>query len=124
MDSWPKLRPLLVVTGALSFRQVGEAQKSDRNTATVIVAKFRRRLARIALFETPFGTIVLAARLKEARKLFRDTTHEVTGYNTGRTCQLDNFLLWERLEGNRRVAVEGWEIGRASCRGRGEISVG
>lgn len=130
-----ELRPLIVVTGTIHVeggekstvrhtqRNPDESSRRredmtvtldrqvtpDRRAANVITTDYMRRLRSIVLLRTEFGALVDPARLPEVKALIADSSRRITEFNsTKRVCRLSNCALWERLVGNRLVAVSGW----------------
>ena len=127
-----KLRPLLIVTGALRVEggetaarrdSLRDAQgdhdrvmtsvtrevSRDRRRANVLVVNCARRLRKLRLLRTPHGSLVNPDRLEDVKALVALASIEAAGFNaTSADCKLDNGLLWEPLAGNRREAVEAW----------------
>jgi hypothetical protein len=127
-----ELRPLIVVTGAISARggaathvvnsQVakGAAHKttitrertatSVRLHADVIVSEFSRRLRGLRLLKTPFGGLFDRDKLVELTGIFDQATHAISDFNKSASedTAIINGLVWEHLSGNRLAAVQGW----------------
>jgi len=126
------LRPLLVVTGSIhveggdthTVRQKGSSKNgahisidhtrkitADRREANVVSTGYMRRLARLRLLKTPYGSLVDPEKLPLVKELLASATRDVGTFNTehaGGTARLANCLVWEHLKGNRLAAVEGW----------------
>jgi hypothetical protein len=132
------LRPLLVVTGTIRV-EGGEqnrmkqtptvlTERGDKDRVTVVqerlISKARRRantisieylrrLRRLRIAKTPFGTLVDPTRRAELRALVEDATLAVHQFNkaveaAAEDCELSNCLIVEPLRGERLAAVAGW----------------
>jgi hypothetical protein len=95
---------------------------SDRRRGDVIVSDYLRRIKKLRVLKTPFGTLIDPANLAELRALLDSITADVMTFNaSSKTCKLANCLLWEPLLGNRKASVEGW-IARRAADGDPEIA--
>lgn len=122
-----KLRPLIVVTGALraeggrkshqEMTRKGDVMhieeqrsiSSDRRHATTLSTSYMRRLKRLRILMTPFGHIIDREKLPEVRRLLSRAANEVgTFHATPRDCKLTNCMIWEPLQGNRLMAFTAW----------------
>ena len=126
------LKPLLVVTGSIhveggdthTVRQKASSKNGsniaidhtrkitpDRKAGNVIATGYMRRLSRLRVLKTPYGSLLDPAKLPLVKELLANATRDVTTFNSahaGSTTRLTNCLLWEHLRGNRLAAVEGW----------------
>lgn len=81
----------------------------DRRRGDVIVSDYLRRIKRLRLLKTPFGTLIEPLHLGELKGLLDEITKSSAAFNeSSKTCELTNCLLWEPLRENRKAAVEGW----------------
>lgn len=123
-----QLRSLIVLTGSIHVEggetsrierredagdraNVTESRETtgDRRQAMVIKIGAHRSLKRVALLKTPYGTLVDLCDLPRLKSLLAGIAGKVAAFNRdAMTSQLSNGLLWERLQGNRLAAVEGW----------------
>jgi hypothetical protein len=125
------LRPLIVVTGSIhveggdthTVRQAAPKHSGsitinhtrkitqDRRQANVVSTGYMRRVARLRLLKTPYGSLVDPEKLPAVKELLTSATRDVAAFNAAHqeaTARLTNCLLWEHLRGQRLAAVEGW----------------
>ncbi len=134
-----QLRPLVVITGTIHVeggakssvhsvqgRKKKKAPRSrknarqltvvhhrtvslDRDRANVIATNYSRKLLRMRLLRTPFGTLLEPAKLNDFKKMMMEIATVVAVFNKGATrAQVTNGWLWENLSGVRLAAVRGW----------------
>lgn len=127
-----QLRPLLVVTGAMhveggeknTVRSTSGSRGQSKQTvvhsreispvrrkANVVVTGFARRLAKIRLLKTPFGSLIDPRDAQILHSFLAEATQAAARFNQehkDEECVLLNCMIWEKLRGNRLAAVEGW----------------
>lgn len=146
-----KLRPLIVLTGAIHIsggdtserRDIedagndvppveGQAQRlmvilkrtvtADRRRGTVRAVHHSRKLRKLRLYKCPLGTLIDPQALPELKAALVAIVKDIAEYNkTSTTCRLDNCYVWEPLAGNRKAAFEGW-ISRRLAEGDPEVT--
>lgn len=124
------LRPLIVLTGTLHVEgglaktTRSKAKRAnvvtvtenrevspDRRRGNVVVTDVMRRIRQIRIVRTPFGTLIDPEQLDALKAVIAAATKDVAEFNStakDKDARLANTLLWEPLEGNRLVAVQGW----------------
>jgi len=130
------LRPLIVITGSIhveggdthSVRQKREPRHAngtathalthkrtvtdDRRAANVISTDAMRRVRKLRLLWTPFGSLAAVEQLPAVKALVAESTRRAAEFNTKMgpmaTARLTNCLVWEHLRGSRLASVEGW----------------
>jgi len=117
------LRPFIVVTGTPHAEggergQNGEKTvTADRKRANTLITDWPRKLRRLRACKTPFGTLVDFEHRAELMKVFDYFSAKIAAFNaTSTDCKIENYLLWEKLRGNRLAAVEGWLAVRPELR--------
>jgi len=93
--------------------QIAQSRKitPDRRAANVISTDYMRRLRKIRLARTPYGSLVDRRRLREVKELIENAARDVMQFNREHeNARLVNTLLWELLHGNRAAAMEGWLV--------------
>ena len=126
---WGDFPPFCIVTGTVSVRG-GETRKMTstagadgrRDVSMVkislpakrrgdsISAKFMKKLDRLRVLKTPFGSLVHVDHLPDVKKMIAEANETVRIFNgEGHDeCVLWNCIVWEPLRGNRLTAVKAW----------------
>lgn len=127
----PKLRRLCIVTGNIrveggetsrvrgSTKRRGRSDrmtitsymqiKPERKAGNVVATNFVRRLNRLTLCRTPFGSLIDPMRLPEVKSMISSAEEKVREFNAkAKGCKLWNCFVCEILGGARLVAVEHW----------------
>jgi hypothetical protein len=122
------LKPLIVLTGTLHVEgglaktTRSKAERAnvltvtekrevspDRRRGNVVVTDVMRRIRQIRIVRTPFGTLIDPEQLEALKTVITEASKAVTDFNAkAGNAILANTLLWEPLDGNRLVAVQGW----------------
>ncbi len=127
------LKDVLVVTGSIHIeggKQIstksevrpGQRRGADRLTVTqekvisgarreadVIATNVSRRLRKLRLLHTNFGTLIAPENAKALRALMIDVTRMVAAFNRdGRDVRIENCYVVEPLAGSRLTGLQGW----------------